>query len=282
MAFSLDETVDFSTAVGYTFNGAEFGIAAGVGTLDAGILGPTTCVCPSINTTTWETINRVAVDETVSGSYRHRYLVSFDGGSTFYRWREGVWIPTDLSLIATAGLYRSQLEGIRNWPLLSSGLVFAVSASRSNAAHTGQVSKFSVYYSTSTTPQDAIVTGGEPLAAPTESLEDVLSEQPEMPLSPSYEWPFSLVELGGNYQVRAPRQSGNHRTIFDSVVFIAANSTRRDAILAFLASHYAEPFEWELCPFEPSKAFLASEPSISEPTVGVYRIATRFVEAVTS
>lgn len=277
MAFSSNTSVDFSTAVGYTFTGAEFGISGGVGTLDTGVAGPTTCICPSITTTTWTTINRVVISETVANSYRHKYLISFDGGTVFYRYVQGVWSIAPIASIATLGLNRPQVEQIRNWPLLDSGLVFAVSASRTDTADAGEISGFAVYYLTTSTPEEVTITGAEPLATPTEALEDVLVEQPELPLSPQYEWPFSTAKFGGNYELRVANAS-RYRVVFD-VSIIAASTARKTAVLAFLADHIATPFWWLRCPLESAAAFTTTQPSIGQVGVDVWRISCRWTQA---
>lgn len=279
MAFLVNTSVDFSTAVGYTFNGAEFGISGGVGTLDLGVAGPTTCVCPSINTAAWTFLNRVEITETVADSYRHRYLVSFDGGTTYYRYSQGNWIEAAIASIATVGMLRPQVEQIRNWTLLSTGLVFAVSASRTDVADLGEISGFAVYYLTGSTPEPVDVTGGEPYANPTEALEDVLlpEEEPEMPLSPQYSWPFVDAPFGGNYQMRIAHAS-RYRVSFEAAM-VAASETRRDAIVAFLQDHAEAPFWWLLCPLEAAAAFTASEPQYSQIGVDVWRVTATFTQA---
>lgn len=277
MAFLVNTSVDFSTAVGYTFNGSEFGISGGVGTLDPGVGGPTTCICPSINTSTWTTINRVEIDETVADTYRHRYLVSFDGGTVYYRYQQGNWLVAAIGDIATVGMSRPQVELIRYWPLLSTGLVFAVSASRTDTSDTGQISGFSVYYLTGSTPEQATITDGEPLANPTEALEDVLTEQPELPLTLVYDWPNARDRFVGNYEMRIP-VCDRYRLSVDAK-FIAVNATRKAAILAFLSDHYTAPFWWLLCPLENAAAFTASEPSVTQLAVDVWEISTRFTQA---
>lgn len=146
MAFSTNTSIDFSTSTGYTFDAAEFAISGGEGTLDASELGPTTCITPAIDTSTWSVINRVAIDDEVASSYRHKYLVSFDGGASWQRYQQGIWITASIGDIATIGMTRWQVEAIRDWSPLEDSLSFAVSASRTNLSHAGAISGFSVYY----------------------------------------------------------------------------------------------------------------------------------------
>jgi hypothetical protein len=280
MAFSSNNAIDFSSSTGYTFDAAEFVISGGVGTLDTGETGPTTCTTPSIDTSTWTFINRVEISDEVEGTYRHKYLISFDGGSTWRRYRQGLWGEVALTSIETTGMTRWQVEAIRDWSLLDDSLSFAVSASRTDTGDAGEVSGFTVYYLTGSTEEQVTVPGTEPYEKPTETVEADIGIQPDLPLTLQFIWPSDIVSMTGNYQV-CVRRSETYRLMLD-VSWSGLTETQRDTLLAFIADHYETPFIWEQAPLHETDelAFLfCQEPSTTQMGPDVWRVSTRIIQA---
>lgn len=283
MAFSSNTSLDFSSSAGYSFDAAEFEITGGSGSLVTAETGPSVCITPPIDTTAWETMGRVEIDDTIEGTYRNKYLISFDGGTTWRRYREGVWIEAPLVSIASLGMTRWAVEDIRDWSPLGDALAFAVVASRTDADDDGGVSGFSVFYLSAPGSEQVTVPGTEPFEVPTDTLEADLGIQPDLPLVLQFVWPHDVQTMTGNYQV-CVSLAETYRLMIDAS-FSGLDETQRDSVLAFIAAHYETPFLWESCPLHSDDpdaypAFLfVQEPTVTQLGPDVWRVEARAVQA---
>lgn len=269
MAFSTNTSIDFSTSVGYTLSNAT--ISGGTLTITGTFTGTATCETPDIDTSTWDAINRVAIDDTESVGWDARYLVSFDSGSTWYRYRQGLWVPVATSNVATDGMTTDQLQDVRDWSPMASALTFYIGLTRASSSPTGNVSGFTVYYLGSGAALEPQNPAQEPAA--TGDLEDDLGIQPEFGSPIGFTWPVNKFQSEGNYEITVAESTVPRRKY--EVRFRVAGTTDRDAVVAFLEDHYEASFTWATAPLTGGTSVFqtASEPTVTQEDAGAYSIS---------
>ena len=65
-----------------------------------------------IDSSTWSTVTTVVVTETQTASTDIRYMVSFDGRTTWYTRSVGVWVTDVLANIDTVGMTKAVIEAL--------------------------------------------------------------------------------------------------------------------------------------------------------------------------
>lgn len=275
MAFTVDNSTDFSTATGYTTSNVT--ISGGAAAITGSFTGTATVETPAIDTSTWESANSVEITATLAVGFDMRFLVSFDGGTVWMRYREGLWVETDESDIATLGMTINAIRDVRDWSRLDEDLNFLVAMTRATSSPVGSISQISVNYIASGDYPEPLLPAGEPSV--TGNLEDDLGIQPEFGQSMESEWPSSRFRSFGNYEIDVAQSTSSRRKI--DVVWRGLTSEERDAVVDFLRTYLTAAFVWESAPLtDGSMAFwCASEPVWRQHDgVGLFEVRAKLLQ----
>ncbi|MDO8661655.1 MAG: Ig-like domain-containing protein, partial [Candidatus Omnitrophota bacterium] len=131
----------------------------------------TTAAGSQINTSSWTGLSSAAVTQTTPTNTSIKYLVSFDGRTTWKYWNGSSWAASALASIATDGISKTTLEGITSGQWQSTGgfvpsttttLDFAASLASTDAGATPTLDLISVNHAsyTSATSNNVVVSAG--------------------------------------------------------------------------------------------------------------------------
>jgi len=127
----------------------------------------TTAVASQVDTSIWTGMTWVSITQTTPTDTSIKYLVSFDGRTTWKYWSGSVWTASSLANLQTEGMSKTVLETINESQWSSTGgfvagtLDFAIDLGTTNPANTPKLNGISINYSTSVTPTYSTFTSEE-------------------------------------------------------------------------------------------------------------------------
>mgnify|MGYP006283252935 CR=1 FL=1 len=188
------------------------------------------------NTTTWSEISGITLNQTTPANTDLKYLVSFDGRSTWKYWDGSSWQTSTLSNFQTNGMSKATLEGITPSQWSASGgfmegttttLDFAVDLKTTDSGNTPELSGIAIQYTPVLPIMNSFVSNSKTTDF---STVENISAVENLTLATDYG-----VITFGNETVNAKAQDYDSNVVFGDC-FVAVKSENLD--LSFNATAY--------------------------------------------
>jgi hypothetical protein len=302
MALAVDTSIDFNSDAGYTYDAGNVEFVGGIARIKAAAAaGAYSIVAPGIDTqaASWSNVHRVEIDVTETASaggalYYHRFLVSFDGGSSFNRYTPAGWERLDLAgmslqEIADIAMPVEVIEAAREWPDPSDifTLVFGILLVKESGASLGAIDQISIFYRDGVDPTsdfEETVLAGEPDGSdplPEPNAWPGGSIEPDFVVHREVQWPSLTPRTEAGYELGIAIASTT-RSAFE-LTWSTLDSADRDTLVDFLRAHYDAAFVWTPPGFASAKKFvIAREPEIEtlSESGGAHRIRAIIIETL--
>ena len=231
-ALSTDATINFANSAGYTFDSGKTEFTAGLCRLKNSVGEDSDIVTtPEINWGGRDQISRIAITATEAVGYRHRFILSFDGGLTWMIRREGGWLPQAFADVSTAGMPVDVVQGEHLWPDTSS-LIIAFQHERDSGGGDGSIDQITIGYGDHEVDLLPEVTATEDLPF-----------EPVWPINWEFRDYTHRVTYADGTQ-KLIRRASTPRLYYPKLRWSGLNSTDRDTLFDFLMAQRIEGFLW--------------------------------------
>jgi phage-related protein len=266
-----NNTTDFSSGTGYTYDSDDVEFVFGVARLKAGFEGTSVIETPALDASSWQ-LHSVAPEVAEAVGYYHKFMVSFDGGDTYNAYESSGWVKRSLSEITNYGIAHVAIASIREWPD-SNDLVIAIGITREASGGTGSISLITVCRGLETLVPDDEPDGDEVLevseAGPPDGCTRNMGILPDLGLQrqTTRHHETAKFELGYNLTIPTATRA---RDAYD-LTWANRTSLEKETILDFIHHHQDEAFIWA-APADVNKKWVAGEPEITDQGNNIYTI----------
>lgn len=247
MAFSTNTVWNFSTTGHYTYD-ATITVGSGKATLNAGESSGIITSSNNITTSSWDAINSLSLTFKEGAGYSHRFVFSFDGGTT-WKYFTGSWqvVPgtVNAAAIAIYGTHARGVEKIKTWPIENT-FAFKCLITRDTVNYpsaTGELDLITInYLGSGASIEELSVGSGEP-ADSGDTLESDLGYQPSYPIRREFVQEVLTQQSANNVPIR--RAKGQVvRAFYPDLRWSGVTKSESTTIINFIEDHYETAFSW--------------------------------------